>query len=156
MSQQRALLRITHGHTPSGTSEGFENEVARRYYDFAWTINHSLRHVWGGGGSAQHHHSLWNGCADRPVGDDGLSRAARGAYARSGLARQPVRAAERLCPGRAWHDGLNGPLWPLLECGIAHCLPHRARRGGRVSDDSRYGAALRDVSPGAARFGYGT
>src|SRR5216683_5319516 len=74
-----ALPGITHGHKQSGPSEAFETEVVRRYHDFAWTINHSLRHVWGGGCPPQHHRGLWDGCADRAVGDDGLSRGARGA-----------------------------------------------------------------------------
>src|SRR5215510_1412187 len=151
-----ALHGSTHGHTPSGPSEVFRREVGRRYCSFAWTINRSLWHVWGGGCPAQHYHSLWDGCADRTVGDDGLSRGACGAYAHYGLARQPAWAARRICPGRARHDSLDCPLWHLPECGIAHCLPHRTRVRRGFSDEPRHGDALRGFSPGAARVGYGT
>src|SRR5712691_677737 len=137
----------TYEYKQFATPEKLSRQMVGRHSHPPWAIDYGLRHVRRRRRPAQHHDRLWDGCADRAMGHDRLSRGPRDPYASDGLAGQPARTAEPVCPGRARHHRVDGPVWPGLEYGIAHCLPHRAGRGGRFGDDDWHGDALRGLSP---------
>src|SRR5262245_2933181 len=130
-------------------------EVVDRRGGLARAIDYCVWHVWGCGGPAQHHHGFWDRCTDCAVGHDCLPYCPRDTHAGHGLAHWPVRPAQSLCAGSAWHHADDGTLRPLLEYRVSHCLLHCAGLRGGFSDEHRYGYALRSLPHRAARSGYG-